>query len=496
MKVVATNIFDFTTWYKFGYKAVSRASVIDLSDVTLTGETLLAKTGFFEEEYEVFYLEVKEDVFLANENLIQLSLYDVDFIIPVSEVGARLLQTKIPDFKLSEPLEQDLYQKLISARNDFLAMQGAKNFLASFDIVWKPEYEKLQHRFLQSLKKYKANLNAEQDTILDQLLFYERSKPYPLTDQGFLFDVGSIARTWFRLTDDDFKNKEELKETDLPKYELVEQTISLSKFLQDKETKGIWTSFINYYNENNLLHKLNEEFSLLENQSGLNNLLAIAFYLKFRDLIRNTRMLEDKPFTDEVDLYLAKMPEEAKLGLLLNGLFFGASKFRELHYKYVPLNIAKYKFKKPIEIKPPVPDVKIQDSKVEEPIIEKVPTTKEVEQLKEVEENISSETKSEGKEQKNTVFDKSLWKSLESVLKKYHKDQRARIKTIFDKIVKLDSEMFDQGNKDKLFIDALRKDVLNKKIKEESKISNEIVEEIQKKLKEILKKENLLSLGK
>jgi hypothetical protein len=103
MKVVATNIFDFTTWYKFGYKTVSKASVIDLSDVTLTGTTLLAKTGYFEEEYEVFYLEVKEDVFSANEELMRVSLYDVNFIIPISETGARLLQTKIPDFKLSEP---------------------------------------------------------------------------------------------------------------------------------------------------------------------------------------------------------------------------------------------------------------------------------------------------------------------------------------------------------------------------------------------------------
>lgn len=486
MKVVATNIFDFTTWYKFGYKTVSRASVIDLSDVTLTGEILLAKTGFFEEEYEVFYLEVKEGVFAANEDLIHLSLYDVDFIIPVSETGARLLQTKIPDFKLSEPLDHDLYQNLLAARNDFLAIQGAKNLLSSFDIIWKPEYEKLQQGFMKSLKKYKANLNAEQDTILDQVLFYERSKPYPLNDQGFLFDVGSIARTWFRLTDDDFKNKESLKETDLPKYELVEQMMCLSKFLQTKETKGVWTSFINYYNDNSLLYKLNEEFSFLENQPSLNNLLAIAFYLKFRDIIRNTRMLEDRPFTGEVDRYLVNMPEETKLGLLLNGLFFGASKFRELHYKYVPLNIANYKFKKPAEIKPQVPDIKIQESKVEELIIEEIPVTKEGEQQKEVEESVSSETKSQGKKHKNMAFDKSLWKFLESALKKYSTDQRARIKSIFDKIVKLDSEMFDQGNKDKLFIDALRKDVLNKKIKESSKISNEIVEEIEKTLKHLI----------
>src|SRR5687767_11506739 len=104
MKVIAANIFDFTTWYKFGYKTVPLSLVIDLSAPALTGEELLAKTGFFEEEYEVFYLEVKETAFSNRDGVSHLSLYDIDRIIPVSDMGARLLQSKIPDFRLSEPL--------------------------------------------------------------------------------------------------------------------------------------------------------------------------------------------------------------------------------------------------------------------------------------------------------------------------------------------------------------------------------------------------------
>ena len=101
MKVIATNIFDFTTWYKFGSKSISRSSIIDLSDVTLTGELLLAKTGFFEEEYEVFYLELNDKALVGEGDLFNVSLYETVFIIPLSESGSRLLQTKIPDFKLS-----------------------------------------------------------------------------------------------------------------------------------------------------------------------------------------------------------------------------------------------------------------------------------------------------------------------------------------------------------------------------------------------------------
>ena len=123
MMVIATNIFEFATWYKFGYKTVPKSLIIDLADPDLTGEALLTKTSYFEEEYEVFYLQVKKSVYLqvkksvfvTNNELIHLSLYDVDALIPLSENGARLLSTKIADFRLAAPLEKQLYEKLLDA---------------------------------------------------------------------------------------------------------------------------------------------------------------------------------------------------------------------------------------------------------------------------------------------------------------------------------------------------------------------------------------------
>lgn len=490
MKVIATNIFDFTTWYKFGSKTISRSSIIDLSDLTLTGETLLAKTGFFEEEYEVFYLELDEKTVSGNDELFNLSLYETVFIIPLSESGARLLQTKIPDFKLSEPLEESLYQKLLIARNNFLANKGAKDLLVSFDIEWKPEYEPLQNSFLSALNKYKANLNAEQDTILDQIIFYERSKPYPLTDQGFLFDVGSVVRSWFRLSDDDFKNKETLKEADPYKYELIEQVICLSKFLQNKEPEGIWQPFINYYNENIQLRKLNEEIVLSETLSGTNNLLVIAFYFKFRDLIRNSRMLEDKIFTDKITRHLSKVPEETKIALLLNGLFFGSLRFKELHYKYVPLPLARHKFIKPKETIPLITSETKSEQVNEAEVIsrDKDESTLPKENIEEIAgENIVTNAEHSSSDKK--PFDQSLWLMLEPSLKKYHKEQIKKIKKSFDFIVDYDGEMFN--DRDEFFISILKKEVVKSKSlkKETSKISSEMVEEIESKIKQLLNKE-------
>lgn len=488
MKVIATNIFDFTTWYKFGSKSISRSSIIDLSDVTLTGELLLAKTGFFEEEYEVFYLELEEKVLLGNDDLFNLSLYETVFIIPMSESGARLLQTKIPDFKLSDPLEENLYQKLVVARNNFLAVKGAKNLLASFDVEWKPEYEPIQNNFLAALNKYKANLNAEQETIIDQILFYERSKPFPLTDQGFLFDVGSIIRTWFRLSDDDFKDKETFKETDPYKYELVEQVICLSKFLQNKDVEGIWQPFINYYNENKLLQKLNEEIVLSEILPGINNFLVIAFYLKFRDLIRNSRMLEDKTFTDKISRHLSKVPEETKIALLLNGLFFGVLRFKELHYKYVPLTISKYKFVKPTEFKTLTTSATalVQLNIKEQTTLEKDEANLPKEKAEEiVTENVMIEP---GDMKGGEIpFDQSLWLVFEPSLAKYHKEQINKIKKSFDYVVDYDGET--SNGRDQFFISKLKTEVVksNKLKKENIKITEEIVEEIKSMLTKFFK---------
>jgi len=489
MKVIATNIFDFTTWYKFGSKSISISSIIDLSDAALTGELLLAKTGFFEEEYEVFYLELNEDALLGNDDLFNLSLYETVFIIPLSASGARLLQTKIPDFKLSEPLEESLYQKLLVARNSFLSVKGAKNLLASFNVEWKPEYEQIQNNFIAALNKYKSNLNAEQDSIIDQIIFYERSKPYPLTDQGFLFDVGSIVKTWFRLSDDDFKNKEMLKEHDSSKYELIEQVICLSKFLQNKEVEGIWQPFINYYNENILLQKLNEQLVLSNNFPSINNLLAISFYFKFRDLIRNSRVLEDQTFTDKISRHLSKVPDETKIALLLNGLFFGALRFKELHYKYVPLTISKYNFVKPTEIKPLTTSATAFE---ELKIKEQIPKEKAEANLpKEKAEEIVSEniTHPENLNSGKKPFDQSLWSILEPSLMKYHKEQIKKIKKSFDFIVDYNGEIFN--DRDEFFISILKKVVGKSKSpkKETSKISIEIIEEIESKIKQLLNKE-------
>ena len=74
-------------------------------------------------------------------------------------------------------------------------------------------YQEYATPFIKGLQKY--NNDARGDSLIDNIIFYERSRPYPNDDSGFLFDVGSIAKTHFNISDDDLKYKEDLKTQDI-----------------------------------------------------------------------------------------------------------------------------------------------------------------------------------------------------------------------------------------------------------------------------------------
>lgn len=343
MKVVATNIFDFTTWFKFGYKYISFELIIDLNSENLDGTETLYKTGFFEEEYEIFFLEIPDSVLPESNCSFLLSLHDIISLIPLTEPGGRLLSSKIPDFRISSPVPLTFSKTLIDTRNMTLALSGSNRIFESFKIKLTELHKKYQLAFLTSLLKYFSNLNSVQDSLLDNIIFYERAKPYPLSDIGFLFDVGGIAKSRFNLSDEDFKTKALFQKTDPQKYEHIEEMLSLSKFLQNKNIPDVWAVFNGDSKESDWLSKLNQELSLLPTEFEVNNILIISLYLKFRYMIRNTVKLEEIQFTEMVLKHRKNAPIETEIALLLVGMFFGALKFKDFFYYHVPLAIMKDK---------------------------------------------------------------------------------------------------------------------------------------------------------
>ena len=422
MKLVASNIFDFTSWYKFGYRFIPYELIIELNDNSISGEELLSKTGLFEEEYEVFFLELPHVLNSEVKNIMQISLHDVVRIIPITERGGKLLSTKIPDFKISSPIAADLAGKLFDARNRHLAISGGRHLFSAFGQSTDEKIIEYQDAFLSSLLKYFSDLNAEQDSVLDNILFYERSKPYPLNDIGFLFDIGGLARTRFNLTDDDFKNRSQLMIDHPDKFDLVDEVLSLSKFIQNKSTDKVWTEFINEFSINESLKKLSSDLSITRGTEEINNILVIAFYLKFRYMIRNTTSLEDRQFTSVINQFLQNVPSESRIALYLVGMFFGALKFKELYYKNEPLNISRFKYQPPttskIESKAPTLDDKIEIGRADH-LKNEIHTTQ-------VQESLNSDSHLETK-----IFDEMFWDILENRISKLSKAQQKLIKSCY-----------------------------------------------------------------
>jgi hypothetical protein len=341
MKLIATNIFDFTAWYKFGFKFIDKDVIIDLSNDELTGKLLLERTGFFEEDFDVFFLEISNDNLKYDHQFFKLSLSEIINIIPLTEKGSNILSNKLPDFKFSNPLNQKIAKLLFEERNKELAVNGGNRLLASFDIPKIDYLDLYQEEFLVSLSKYSEDLNSELDSMMDSLLFYERSKPYPLTDLGFLYDVGGITMSRFNISEDDIRDREILKENDSNKYEFIEEIIALSKFLQSIKDEKIWSNFLSEYNNNSNLLKLSDNLSLVNNNLDINNILIIAYYQKFRYLIRNTSNLEDKVVKTIIKKFFENVPNETTIALYLVGMFFGSLKFKDIYYKNKPLEISK-----------------------------------------------------------------------------------------------------------------------------------------------------------
>lgn len=341
MKLITTNIFDFTAWYKFGYKFINKDDVIDASDDALAGNKILEKVGFFEEEYDVFFLEIPNNYLNNKESTYKISLSDVLNIIPLTEKGSNILSAKLPDFKFSNPINPKIAKLLFEERNKELAINGATRLLASFDIPKIDLLDKYQNEYLLSLLKYSEDLNSELSSMMDNLLFYERSKPYPLTDLGFLYDVGGITMSRFNISEEDIRNREILKENDFKKYEFIEEIIALSKFLQTIKDDIVWSPFLTEYSFNDKLIKLSQDLSLVDNDSDINNVLIIAYYQKFRYLIRNTSNLEDSIIKKTIEKFYMNVPKETTIALYLVGMFFGTLKFKDIYYKNKPLEISK-----------------------------------------------------------------------------------------------------------------------------------------------------------
>lgn len=372
MKLLATDIFDFNSWYRFNQKNISKDAVIDFDSIDLIPDNILFdKVGFFEEDSDKFFISFNTENLKMNENsdVYPIPINSIHSIIPFNETAKRILANKFPNFKIADSLNPSIANKIFKQRDQYFAKLGGKMILSIFNIA--ENYQNYELLFINGLHKYNNELKS--DSLIESLISYERSKPYPNDDSGFLFDVGSIAKTYFNISDNDLKFKEDLKTQDVDKYELIEEVLSLSVFLQKNNSQGVFGPLIKEMEKSEWLKKLNSDLNLISDNSSVNNLLVIAFYLKFRYLIRNTANLLESDFQNQINHILKHAEKEASIALFLNGLFFGSLKFRELYYETFPLPFSKEKL-----TTPPVKEYESTLNKETEPITSKEKTKEKI----------------------------------------------------------------------------------------------------------------------
>ena len=340
MIAIATNIYDFTNWLKYGTRTVSKEMLIELSDTNQKSETLLEKVGLFEEDFEVFFCVLNETFLYQTDTVFPVTVYQIMEIMPLSEKVISILKQKLGNFKISTPIAKTLYEKLQNEKLKKISFEGLNYVRESFSLFTIPENQNIFESLIEAKSKSYFETSSDKDSWFDFLVSYERAKPYPVTDIGFLYDVGAIYRERFNITDEDIANRELLKMQDTDKYELISHIAELSKFLQTANQESPFSSFFKFYENSVLLKVFNKELHQKEIPETLNHILLYAFFFKFRKLIRDTHDLTDSKFTSQVERYLRGSKEEATFSLLMCGLMFGSLKLKELYYASKKLSIS------------------------------------------------------------------------------------------------------------------------------------------------------------
>jgi len=459
MIAIATNIYEFTNWLKYGTRTVSKPMLVELFDENQKGETLLEKVGLFEDDFEIFFCVLNETFLYSTDTIFQVTVHQITEIKPLSDKIIPILKQKLGDFKISTPIDKSLYEKLNNEKLKKISFDGLNYIQESFSLFITPEIKNIFQTLIAAKAKSFFETSSDKDSWFDFLISYERAKPYPIADIGFLYDVGAIYRERFNITDDDIADRELLKTQDIDKYELISHIVELSKFLQTANQESPFSSFLKFYETSELLKISNRELHQKEIPETLNHILLYAFFFKFRKLIRDTNDLTEIKFISQVERFLKGSKEEATVAMLMCGLMFGSLKLKELFYVSKLLLIS-------------------SEPTFEYETVQKLkPKTEKSSKVEIVEEAVSLPAQRTNSEVKGETFDDSILFKLSPIISSLHKTVKKSITDTFNYVRTVDKEL--TTTKTEYFIRCLylnaKKELISKN---KNKLTNEIVDKI------------------
>ena len=311
-KVIAIDIFEINSWYRFNVKTITNEMIIDFSK-----PIDIAQIGFFAEEHDVFFASLPDDMEKYKyQDVFIIPFEAIKELIPLSEQAKRLLSNRLSDFTIASPVSNDIYTQIIKARNQYLSKAGGEMILKIFTIE-KDIVINYENGFLEAMQKYPDLDKSLRDksNLFDWIVLYDREKPYPNNNAGFLFDTGFICQEYF--SNKDISLQKELK--------------NLILFLQENKKEGsIFSMFLKKYSDSEAFQTLDKNITLVETPDDINTLLVIAFYLKFRKMIRDKEYAQ---FKIEAETFLKKLKKETSIALFFIGMFFGSTEFIEMYYQ-------------------------------------------------------------------------------------------------------------------------------------------------------------------
>ncbi|MBK6858881.1 MAG: hypothetical protein IPG95_01140 [Saprospiraceae bacterium] len=417
----------------------------------------------FEDDFEVFFCVLNETFLYTTDTIFQVTVHQITEIKPLSEKIIPILKQKLGDFKISTPVDKSLYEKLHNEKLKKISFDGLNYIQESFSLLITPEIQIIFQSLISAKAKSFFETSSEKDSWFDFLISYERAKPYPIADIGFLYDVGAIYRERFNITDDDIANREILKTQDLDKYELISHIVELSKFLQTANQESPFSSFLKFYETSVLLKVSNTELHQKEIPETLNHILLYAFFFKFRKLIRDTNDLTEIKFISQVERFLKGSKEEATIALLMCGIMFGSLKLKELYYASKLLVISSV---------PTFENETIQNQNQNSKKSPKLEIEVDVVSHHDIRPHIEVKTES---------FDDSILFKLSPIISSLHKSVKKSITDTFNYVRTVDKEL--TTTKTEYFIRCL---YMNAKKELTSKNKNKLTNEIVDKIKELI----------
>lgn len=310
-KVIAIDIFELNNWYRFNVKTITNEMLIDFEQPINIGQI-----GMFAEEHDVFFAQLPNNITdFKKENLYIVPFEVIEAFIPLSENAVPILSTRNPNLIFAAPLKKEYCDRIIQERNHYLSKVGGELILKIFGIQ-KEIVVKYERDFLTTMQRYPEESMKNSSNLFDCLVYYKRERPYPIINSGFLFDVGTIGKDY--LSD-----------------KINTEYIDYARFCKNNEKEErVFSKLQKEYQQNKKLRELNEELSFKVDDEA-NNILIMAFYLKFRKLVRDKKYPQ---FEEEAKVFLKNTEKETAIALFMVGMFFGSTEFVELYYqKYLPL---------------------------------------------------------------------------------------------------------------------------------------------------------------